>query len=158
MLLSSFLPKIEQMLHDWSTSSLSNGFATKPSISTSLELDSLKWSNTIDRINILHWFDTWYIVPSSHSLMTPIVWLQLYQQQRWTSFDEFIIWLKSCWLVSPLNSCTCPNGMKLYLCKHSVGLAMLLKMYEIKDKTRSELLGKRRGKGRSKKVSSALLF
>ncbi|CAF1063647.1 unnamed protein product [Didymodactylos carnosus] len=43
-----------------------------------------------------------------------------------------------------------PN-VKLYSCKHSVGLAILFKIYEIRDKTRWELLGKRRGKGRSKK-------
>jgi hypothetical protein len=82
----------------------------------------------------------------------------MYQSQQWTSFDNFIMWLKSYYIVSPLNSCTCPISMKLYICKHSLGLAMLFKTYEIQDKTRSELLGKRRGKGRSKKVRSALYF
>ena len=48
--------------------------------------------------------------------------------------------------------------MKSYLCKHSVGLAILFKMYDIKEKTRAKVLGKRRGKGRSKKVKTALLF
>src|SRR5690348_15402399 len=64
----------------------------------------------------------------------------------------------SCFLVSPLKPCTCPTGTKLYLCKHLVGLAILLKHYELTDKTRSKLLGKRRGKGRAKKVRSALLL
>lgn len=146
------------MLYDWSNNSLLNGFLTKPSISTDLELIALKWSNSIDKINILHWFDKWYVVPSSNSLITPAVWLQIYQSQQWSSFDNFIMWLKSCYIVSPLNSCTCPSSMKLYTCKHSLGLAMLFNIYEIQDKTRSELLGKRRGKGRSKKVKSALSF
>ena len=48
--------------------------------------------------------------------------------------------------------------MKSYLCKHSVGLAILFKMYDIKEKTRAEVLGKRRGNDRSKKVKSALHF
>ncbi|CAF1459234.1 unnamed protein product, partial [Rotaria sp. Silwood1] len=68
----------------------------------------------------------------------------MYQLQQWTSFDEFVIWLKSCWLVCPLNSCTCPNGLKSYVCKHSIGLGMLLNKYEINDKTRLQVLGKRR--------------
>ncbi|CAF0900360.1 unnamed protein product [Rotaria sordida] len=89
--LSLFLPKIEQMLHDWSTNSFLNGFVTKSSISTTLELVSIKWSTSIDKISILHWFDTWYIVPSSNSLITPAIWLQMYQQQHWTSFFEFTI-------------------------------------------------------------------
>ena len=140
------------------TTSLLHDFKIKPSVSTDLELTSLKWCNSIEEKNILYWFDRWYIVPSSNSLMVPAVWLQIYQMQQWTSFDEFVKWLRSCYIVFPLNSCTCPNRMKSYLCKHSVGLAILFKMYVIKEKTRAEVLGKRRGKGRSKKVKSALLF
>jgi len=48
--------------------------------------------------------------------------------------------------------------MKLYICKHSLGLAILFNMYEIKDKTRLELLSQRREKGRSKKVKLAMQF
>ena len=93
---------------------------------------------------------SWYVVPSSNSLITPAVWLQIYELQQWASFDEFIIWLKSCWLVSPLNSCTCPNGLKYYICKHSISLSMMLNQYEVNDKTLLQLLGRRRAKGRSK--------
>ncbi|CAF5126589.1 unnamed protein product [Rotaria magnacalcarata] len=70
----------------------------------------------------------------------------MYQLQQWISFDEFVAWLKSCWLVCPLNSCTCPSGLKYYICKHSIGLAMLLNKYEVNGKTHLQLLGKRRGK------------
>ena len=89
--LSLFLPKIEQMLYDWSTASSSNVFVSKPSISSDLELCAFKWSNCIDKIAVLHWFDSWYIVPSSNSLITPAVWLQIYELQQWTLFDEFVI-------------------------------------------------------------------
>ncbi|CAF4878583.1 unnamed protein product [Rotaria socialis] len=136
--LSSFLPKIEKCCM--------------------LELTAFKWSNTINQIDILHWFGNWYIVPSSNPTIAPAMWLQMYQMQQWQTFNDFIIWLKSYYLVSPLHSCTCPNGMKLYICKHSFGLAMIFNIYKIKDKTRSELLGQRRGKSRSKKVKSALEF
>ena len=68
--LSSFLPKVEQMLYNWSAASSSHVFVTKPSVSSDLELCALKWSNYIDKIAILYWFDSWYIVPSSNSLIT----------------------------------------------------------------------------------------
>ena len=64
--LSSFLLKLEYMLHDWSIKSSSNGFITNPSISTELELTAFKWLSTINQIDILHWFGNWYIVPSSN--------------------------------------------------------------------------------------------
>ena len=146
--LLSFLPEIEQMLYDWSTASSSNVFVSKPSISSDLEFCAFKWWNCIDKIAVLHWFDSWYVVLSSNSLITPAVWLQIYEPQQWASFDEFVIWLKSCWLVSQLNSCTCPNGLKYYICKHSIGLSMMLNQCEVNDKTRLQLLGKRRVKGR----------
>ena len=78
------------MLHDWSTTSLIHDFKIKRSVSTDLELTSLKWCNNIEETNILYWFDTWYIVSSSNSLIAPAVWLQVYQMQQRTSFDEFV--------------------------------------------------------------------
>ena len=89
--LSSFLPKIEQMLYDWSTVSSSNVFVSKPSISSDFESCTFKWSNCIDKIAVLHWFDSWYVVPSSNSSITPGVWLQMCEIQQWASFDEFVI-------------------------------------------------------------------
>ena len=59
-------------------------------MSTDLELTALKWSKNIDKINILHWFDNWYVVPSSSSSITPAIWLQIYQSQQWPSFDNFV--------------------------------------------------------------------
>ena len=38
--------------------SLLHEFKIKPSVSTDLELTSLKWCNSIEEINILYWFDT----------------------------------------------------------------------------------------------------
>ena len=72
--LSSFLPKIEQMLYDWSTASSSNVFVSKPPISD-VESCAFKWLNCIDKIPVLHWFDPWYVIPPSNSLITPAIWL-----------------------------------------------------------------------------------
>ena len=121
--LSSFLLKIEQMLYDWSMASSSNTFVSKPSISSHLEWCAFKWSNNIDKQPIIHWFHSWYIVPSS---ITAAVCLHMSQLQQWTSFANFVIWLRCCWLV-------CPSALKYDICKHWIGLPMILNQYIIKD-------------------------
>jgi hypothetical protein len=57
--------------------------------------------------------------------------------------------------VIPLESCTCPVGLKVYSCKQSIGLGILFNLYQITDKTRGEVLGKRRRRGRLTKVTTA---
>jgi hypothetical protein len=74
---------------------------------------------------------------------------------RW----DIIQWI--CSMVPILWSCLSTSYLHLakwYVCKHSLGFAMLLNMYEMNDKTRSERLGKRRGKGRFKKVRSYHIY
>ncbi|CAF1597895.1 unnamed protein product, partial [Didymodactylos carnosus] len=63
--LSAFLPKMEQMLTDWSEASISSPFAAATSISPDTELYAYKWSVSINRSDIFHWFNTFYVVPSS---------------------------------------------------------------------------------------------
>ncbi|CAF1257398.1 unnamed protein product, partial [Didymodactylos carnosus] len=135
---------MEQMLTDWSEASISSPFATATSISPDTELHAYKWSVSINRSDILHWFNTFYFVPSSTATITTSVWLDLYRSGQWASFDDFVAWQTSCWLVSPLTSCTCPIGLKQYTCKHSVGLGIVFSMYQVTDKTRCEPLGKRK--------------
>ena len=88
--------------------------------------------------------------------MTPSTWLDIYHSRRWLTFNDFLVWQRSCWLVVPLQSCSCPIGIKEYSCKHSVGLAIIFNTYQVSDKARSQPLGKRKTRGSPKKVSTAL--
>ncbi|CAF1586594.1 unnamed protein product [Didymodactylos carnosus] len=144
------------MLGDWSKHCETNPFSVSTSITPDCELAGYKWSTTIDRNSILYWYDDFYVVPSSNAHKTPSTWLDLYRSRQWLTFNDFLIWQQSCWLVAPLKSCSCPIGMKQYSCKHSVGLAILFNLYQVSDKTRIQPLGKRKTKGRPKKVSTAL--
>ncbi len=82
--------------------------------------------------------------------------LDIYISRRWLTFNDFLVWQQSCWLVIPLESCTYPIGLKVYSCEYSVGfLAILFNLFQVNDMTRIESLGKRRGKGRPKKVNTA---
>jgi len=80
-------------------------------------------------------------------------WLNIYISRQWLTFHDFLVWQRSCWLVTPLESC--PVGLKVYSCKHSVGLAIVFDLYQVSEKTRVQPLGKRRGKGCPKKVKTA---
>ncbi|CAF0887163.1 unnamed protein product [Rotaria sp. Silwood1] len=81
-------------------------------------------------------------VASSNAQMSSSTWLDVYISRRWLIFNDFLVWQESCWLVVPLESCTCPVGLKDYSCKHSVGLGILFNLYQVNDKTRVEQLGK----------------
>ncbi|CAF1644174.1 unnamed protein product, partial [Didymodactylos carnosus] len=117
--LSSFLPKIETMLDDWSKHCDTNPFSVCASIIPDCELAGYKWATMIDLYN------DFYVVSSSNAYITPWAWSDIYRSRQWLTFNDFLVWQQSCWLVAPLQSCSCPVGMKQYSCKHSVGLAIL---------------------------------
>ena len=98
------------------------------------------------------------MVPSSNNQIEPSAWLSIYLARHWPTFDIFLIWLQSRWIVTPLESCTCPVGLKQYSCKHSVGLAIKFNLYQGSDQTRIQPLGKRKGRGHPKKVKTALNY
>ena len=150
--LSAFLLKIEQMLKDWSEGSISLPSSNNTTISSDTELQAYQWSINVNRGDTLHWFNTFYAVPSSTSTITSR-WLEQYHSNQWATFEEFTKWQASCWLVSPLTSCTCPLGLKQYTCKHSVVLGIIFNTYQVMGKTRCEPLGKRNGKGHPKQGS-----
>ncbi|CAF3993432.1 unnamed protein product, partial [Rotaria sp. Silwood1] len=81
----------------------------------------------------------------------------LYNSSQWTSFEHYVAWKSSCWLVSPLGSCTCPIGLEEYRCKHFIELAIMFNIYKIKDETRLIPLGKRKTPDHPKKFRTALL-
>ncbi|CAF4616030.1 unnamed protein product [Didymodactylos carnosus] len=144
------------MLGDWSKHCDTNPFSVCASIIPDCELAGYKWATIIDRNSILYWHGDFYVVQSLNARITPSVWLDIYRSRQWLTFNDFLVWQQSCCLVAPLQSCSCPVGMKQYSCKHSVGLAILFNLYQVSDKTRIKPLGKRKTKGRPKKVSKAL--
>ena len=68
--LSAFLPKIEQMLKDWSEGSISLPFSNTTTISSDTELQAYQWSINVNRGDTLHWFNTFYVVPSPTATIT----------------------------------------------------------------------------------------
>ncbi len=62
-----------EMLADWLEASESSPFATATSISLDTELNVYKWSLTINHSEILHWFNMFYVAPSSTTMINTSV-------------------------------------------------------------------------------------
>jgi hypothetical protein len=58
------------MLADWSKYAESNPFAVCTSITSSTEIAAYKWMKNIDCSSIHHWYDNFYVVPSSNAQMS----------------------------------------------------------------------------------------
>jgi hypothetical protein len=73
-----------------------------------------------------------------------------------SSYDHYKQWLGSARILnysnmSPPISCSCKYGLKEYSCIHTIGLMMIWGVRPI-----PQLIGKRKAKGRRKKVKYAL--
>src|SRR5207249_344471 len=80
--LSAFLPKVEAMLLDWSQASISTPFAIITDITSEMELQAYKWSLNVNQFDILFFYNNFYIVPSSKSVMSTSIWLDLYKSSQ----------------------------------------------------------------------------
>jgi len=56
------------------------------------------------------------------------------------------------------SSCTCATYSKLYICKHIVGLAVKLKVFEFLPEAKNVPLGAKRKRGRPALTKKALLI
>jgi len=83
---------------------------------------------------------------------------------NWTSFEHFTEAMVNMWCIK-LNldlpdraNCDCPVFLKQYQCKHTLGLAIRLKIVEPPSAARSIPLGQKRKPGRPKKARPALVM
>ena len=75
------------------------------------------------------------------------------------TFDEYVKMRCSCWIIEQKDDdfyCDCPVGMKGKMCKHTVGLMYRTGLLEESSDVRSVPLGKKRRKGRPKKLPHCL--
>ena len=78
---------------------------------------------------------------------------------RTGSYDECMGIRKSCHLVEQIGDdffCDCHEGIKARMCKHSVGLLYKTEKLEISSDVRSKEIGKKRKRGRPKKLPACL--
>ncbi|CAF1149539.1 unnamed protein product [Didymodactylos carnosus] len=147
---------VERMLGDWSTKNATDGSAHTINFEADLESKAHQWSQKIDQSQIIRLSNTGYVIPTTNLTMNTNVWLQQYYTMSWNSYDEYISWFNSEHLVhfSLITApwyCTCRFGQKEYSCVHTIGLMIIWGF-----KTIPQIIDRRKGKGRSKKVKAAL--
>ena len=123
------------MLKNGSEGSIALPFSNNTTIPSETELHAYRWSINVNRDDILHWFNTFYVVPSSTGTITTFLWLEQYHSSQWATFEEFTKWQTSCSLDASLTLCTCPIGLKQYTWKHSGGPSIMFNMCQVMDKT-----------------------
>ena len=86
------------------------------------------------------------------------------KNKQYSSFDlfkerAFCVWIikffENDWLYS---TCTCPNFLKKYKCKHLIALAIRLKLVSPPDAVKQVPIGQKRKRGRPKKSTMALIM
>jgi len=72
--------------------------------------------------------------------------------------------MKKIWVVNFLkanweseSTCSCPVFLKSIICKHIIGLAIKLNLYEVCSEAKSVPIGQKRKRGRPIKASAALI-
>ena len=109
-----------------------------------------------------------YIEPENSSLITHRTvtkYRKLLLKSRWSSFQDYINWRYSAWVVR-INvdnwreaTCTCPNFLKNYICKHSLGMAIHLKALNcvVPAIAKNIPIGQKRRRGRPKLARPPLI-
>ena len=84
---------------------------------------------------------------------------------RWNTFEQFKKRAFSVWIVSLVpksetwreGTCTCPNFLKKYMCKHLIGMAIRLKLAKPPPAAKNVPINEKRQRGRPKFATKALL-
>jgi hypothetical protein len=77
---------------DWSKYHENNLFSVCASITHDCELVAYHWAMDIDHNSTHHWYDNFYVVPSSNAKMTTSAWLNIYLSRESLTFDDFWVW------------------------------------------------------------------
>ena len=89
--------------------------------------------------------------------------IEKYEKRNFKGFDTFIATYKAMWVVKKEGNkwrdatCTCPQFLKHYICKHIVGIASRLKYIKIISEAKNVPIGEKRKRGRPRKATRALV-
>uniref|UniRef100_A0A914W8S1 SWIM-type domain-containing protein n=1 Tax=Plectus sambesii TaxID=2011161 RepID=A0A914W8S1_9BILA len=87
-------------------------------------------------------------------------WSRRFTRPNFKSFSEYVVWSRAYYMVDRREDgsllCSCPVGLKQYVCEHSVAISVAKFRAEFNPLAKSLPLGFKRGRSRPKKVGSAL--
>lgn len=102
-----------------------------------------------------------YMIPGGESL-TLEHWVETFE---YDTFDEFRVNLFKGWITKVIDNpdewlngtCNCPIFLKSYMCKHVLGIAICLKLFQPRFEAKQIPLGQKRKRGRPKLAKKALI-
>lgn len=132
-------------------------------ITNQMWTEGLDWARSEKKIEVQPNNDsTIYYVPAAEVNVVSKKTLKTYNEKIWRDFSSFVDDWNSIWRVEMPNenldgsTCTCPPYLKLYMCKHIVGIRLRLQTLDIPDHI--EKVEKRRNqRGRPSRVPPALV-
>lgn len=173
--LRRFLVKVQQaILPEWSrqrdpTLASSKVFAQTPSKPLALWTKAFQWKTQEKPVLSLSRGDgsRMYFFPANGTVaLTPEMVNQYRSSFRnldWPSFNEYARKRNQLWVIQMFENewesatCSCPNFMKEYICKHTIGLAIRKKLCEPPAAAKNVPIGMKRKRGRPQLASQALV-
>jgi hypothetical protein len=167
MLIKSFVKLCQRMLSDWSQKEVDEGrkfesTPASPNLNTEVAaFHYLQKEENKEFISKQIVRDSYFVRGSMASNMQFSKWSRRYSHpSKLKSFAEFTVWSRAFYTVEKSTNgyfqCSCPMGMKKYVCKHTVAVNVLKNRYELKPLAKSLPFGFKRGRGRPKTVGPAL--
>jgi hypothetical protein len=161
--LSRFLTLAVEIVKGWSTARnpLTQNhvpFATVPKVETALWTKAYQWAlSGIESVQDGE--STFFVRPSTSTSKAKMVTLVNKKKKKddkmdWKDFEEFIQSKTSLWMVSNLTldtylkaECTCDEGQKKNVWKHSLGLAIRKSFCQVPSKAKDIPIGQKRKRG-----------
>lgn len=169
--LSQFRFAMFKMVTDWSME-YENGMNVinndGPNVTLELETNAYNWANSAVEITTKRGKGKiFYRIPSSESgTQIENLYREATSLTAWKDFGEFKRESFAYYDIvfpSPLNKhnwlegrCDCEKFYKLFICQHIIGIALRLKLTNVRDEAKNVPLGAKRKRGRPTKAKAAL--
>ena len=154
--MSKFKGVALQMIENWSFGYKNNLklFSKTTTISLATKISAYQWVKSKKN----------YYIPSGEKYLIKKEDILIYKNHNHATFEDFIESQFGIWVVQMKDDnwqdakCTCPHFFKNYSCKHSVGIAIRLKLYNPPPEAKNIQMHRKRKPGCPKKAQKALLI
>ena len=163
-----FKLSIMKMIRAWSESyDHEKKFIEIPTINLETWTEAYNWNKSSKSIKSLEREDSIrYYSPTDDKMAITSTEIDTIENKRWNTFDQFKKRAFSVWIIDlpkdtskwhAEGTCTCPQFLKKFICKHVVGIALRLKYCKAPPEAKNVPLGQKRKPGRPSKAKKALL-
>lgn len=168
-----FLNVAFDQIHNWSFSRSpecvnQKKFAANPTYTLKLQTSAYQWATSDKQVltRTKTGRTNYYIQPVGGAHITSADIVQFDRQRRtlsWRTFETYTASQHKLLLVEmptgdwEASTCSCSNFQKEYICEHTLGLAVKLKLFHVTPEAKNVPIGEKRKRGRPALAKRALL-